>query len=370
MGIQDLGTLLKNEKIDFRSERKLDMYHGKRIGIDVAGLSYPRNHAVIKSLTQEFSILEYRIDVDKQTKLWLSSMFHVVFSFLAAGILPVLLFDGKHKTAKEKTLEKRKAQREHYLRQKTELEAKLDAQSVVARDDEDIDKLRKVLCNLNFFHDQQAKTFRRLVRELGIPYVRANDEGEKIGASLYHEGKIAAILSKDTDLLALGCNDLLTEIRGFSRQPALSMRVEHASLEAILEGLELRHSEFVHLCIMLGCDFNQRVRGIGPVRALQHIREHRSLYKLPFDTQPLNIDHCIEFFSYTPSEYCAQYIKLEYTPTAHAETLLTEAGIDAMTQDMYRATDIVGIQTANQLLPEERKLPKVKRIYPPVTVVE
>lgn len=52
--------------------------------------------------------------------------------------------------------------------------------------------------------------------------------------------------------------------------------------------------QFIDLCILLGCDYCDSIRGIGPHRAVQLIREHKSLeniikvldpkkYKIPED---------------------------------------------------------------------------------------
>jgi flap endonuclease-1 len=44
-----------------------------------------------------------------------------------------------------------------------------------------------------------------------------------------------------------------------------------------LEGLELTKDQFVDLCIMLGCDYCDSIRGVGPKTALKLIREHSDI---------------------------------------------------------------------------------------------
>jgi len=48
-------------------------------------------------------------------------------------------------------------------------------------------------------------------------------------------------------------------------------------LEAALKGLQLTMAQFVDLCILLGCDYTKKISGIGPVKALQFIRQYGSL---------------------------------------------------------------------------------------------
>ena len=44
-----------------------------------------------------------------------------------------------------------------------------------------------------------------------------------------------------------------------------------------IEGLGLNHDQFVDLCILLGCDYCDTIRGVGPKTALKLIREHGSI---------------------------------------------------------------------------------------------
>jgi 5'-3' exonuclease len=40
----------------------------------------------------------------------------------------------------------------------------------------------------------------------------------------------------------------------------------------ILEGLEMTQDQFVDLCILLGCDYCDKIKGIGPKNALKLIQ--------------------------------------------------------------------------------------------------
>ncbi len=52
------------------------------------------------------------------------------------------------------------------------------------------------------------------------------------------------------------------------------------NLAQVLHSLELSMDEFVDLCILLGCDYCDSIKGIGPHRALTLIKEHKSLEKI------------------------------------------------------------------------------------------
>lgn len=38
--------------------------------------------------------------------------------------------------------------------------------------------------------------------------------------------------------------------------------------------------QFIDLCIMLGCDYTGSIKGVGPKRAIELIKNHRSLEKI------------------------------------------------------------------------------------------
>merc|ERR1711865_1359121 len=44
-----------------------------------------------------------------------------------------------------------------------------------------------------------------------------------------------------------------------------------------LEGLELTMAQFVDLCILMGCDYSDTIKGIGPVKGLELIKKHKDM---------------------------------------------------------------------------------------------
>ncbi len=96
--------------------------------------------------------------------------------------------------------------------------------------------------------------FKALLDFYGISYVEAYGEADGMLAQLCNEGVIDAVISDDSDLLAFGCNRLL---RNFDvhKDEVLEYRFEY-----ILDNLNLSYSEFLDMCILMGTDFNERLR--------------------------------------------------------------------------------------------------------------
>lgn len=55
------------------------------------------------------------------------------------------------------------------------------------------------------------------------------------------------------------------------------MPVKEINLAKVLQDFELNISEFVDLCILLGCDYTNTIRGIGPKKAFELIKKYRNI---------------------------------------------------------------------------------------------
>ena len=53
--------------------------------------------------------------------------------------------------------------------------------------------------------------------------------------------------------------------------------ISEINLQLALEGLEMEMFQFIDLCILLGCDYLEPIKGIGPKSALKLAREYGGL---------------------------------------------------------------------------------------------
>ena len=54
-------------------------------------------------------------------------------------------------------------------------------------------------------------------------------------------------------------------------------KIVEISREKMLDSMQMDHSEFVDLCILLGCDYCETLKGIGMKRAVELIKKYRSI---------------------------------------------------------------------------------------------
>ena len=76
------------------------------------------------------------------------------------------------------------------------------------------------------------------------------------------------------DTLTFGANVML---RHLTFSEAKKMPITEFHLDKTLEGLHMDMAQFIDLCILLGCDYCDGIRGIGPMRAVSLIQQHGSI---------------------------------------------------------------------------------------------
>ena len=56
-----------------------------------------------------------------------------------------------------------------------------------------------------------------------------------------------------------------------------SNKIQHYSLSTILETLDITNEQWVDFCILCGCDYSKRVRGMGPKKSIEYIRHYKNI---------------------------------------------------------------------------------------------
>ncbi|KAI0090327.1 PIN domain-like protein [Irpex rosettiformis] len=110
---------------------------------------------------------------------------------------------------------------------------------------------------------------------MGVPCIETNGpyEAEAVAAAMVVQGQADYVASEDTDVLVYGA-PLVRNI---------SMKTEPlvvVSGTEVWDSLQLDQSQFIDFAVLLGTDFSQRIKNIGPTRALKFIREYGSIERI------------------------------------------------------------------------------------------
>ncbi|EJF57941.1 PIN domain-like protein [Dichomitus squalens LYAD-421 SS1] len=116
---------------------------------------------------------------------------------------------------------------------------------------------------------------RQILRAMGIPCVESISafEGEALAASLVVNGYADYVASEDMDVLVYDA-PLLRNIAS-SQDPLFVVHPDE-----VRAALGLDQTRFVDFALLLGTDFSQRIKNIGPARALAFMRQHGSIERI------------------------------------------------------------------------------------------
>jgi len=257
MGILGLSKLIADVAPAAIKENEIKNYFGRKVAIDASMSLYQFLIAVRQEggaqLTTE----------DGSTTSHLMGMFYRTIRMVDNGIKPVYVFDGKPPQMKAGELEKRKEKRD-------EAQAALEK----AKEEgnmEEVDKQNRRLVKVTTDHVSDVKI---LLKHMGIPFVEAPCEAEAQCAELVKGGKVYAAGTEDMDALTFGSTVLL---RHLTFSEARKMPIKEFHLNNVLEGFEFSQEEFVDLCILLGCDYVDKIKGIGPKKAIELVKKHKNI---------------------------------------------------------------------------------------------
>lgn len=259
MGILGLTKLIADIAPHAIKESEIKHYFGRKIAVDASMCLYQFLIAVRSEGAQ-------MVSSDGKTTSHLMGMFYRTIRLVENGIKPVYVFDGKPPDLKSGELLKRAERRE-------EAQKALDQAQQVG-DLQEIDKMNRRLVKVTKEHAAEAK---ELLKLMGIPYVDAPCEAEAQCASLVRTGKVYATATEDMDALTFGSSVL---VRHMTFSEARKMPIQEFHLDKILEALNLDQKQFIDLCILLGCDYCDSIRGIGPKKAMEYIKEYKSIEKI------------------------------------------------------------------------------------------
>jgi len=258
MGV-DLGDLFDKKEIG------LPDLKGKVIAIDAFNTIY-----------QFLSIIRQRdgtplIDSHGEITSHLSGLLYRTTNLIEEGIRPVFVFDGEAPRFKTTTIEERK---------KTRTVAMERWEVAKAEGSEDAFKYAQASSHLRGNMIEDAK---KLLGFMGLPVVQAPSEGEAQAAFMVQNNDAYAVGSQDYDALLFGAPAVVRNltVTGKRKLPGkgvyVEVKPEIIELQMGLQKLDISHDQLVDIALLVGTDYNEGIKGIGPKKALKSIKKHGSI---------------------------------------------------------------------------------------------
>ncbi|KAK0237914.1 PIN domain-like protein [Armillaria nabsnona] len=113
---------------------------------------------------------------------------------------------------------------------------------------------------------------REILEAMGIACVESEGpyEAEALACALVSHGFADYVASEDTDVIVYE----VPLLRNITNQAGPLVIVSGSDVR---EGLQLSRTSFVDFALLLGTDFSERIRNIGPMRAYKFIKEHGTI---------------------------------------------------------------------------------------------
>lgn len=146
-----------------------------------------------------------------------------------------------------------------------------------------------------FLYDKFISDLQEFLRLMGLPVVRGLSEGEAQGTRLVSEGKAYGMISRDLDSLLFGCPRTFREVH-FKNDVYPNGMCTTISLRAQLDRWRVTHQQLVDVALLIGTDYNEGIKGIGPKKALRLVLDHGRLEDIPDFEYPFDIDRLRSLF--------------------------------------------------------------------------
>jgi flap endonuclease-1 len=192
------------------------------------------------------------------------------------GLQLVYVFDGKAPALKVAEIARRRAVKERY-----------DAEHAQALAAGDFAKAYSKATMTSRLTREMTQEAHELLRLMGLPVMQAPSEGEAQASHMAAQGAVWAAASKDYDCLLFGAPRLLRflTISGREFLPGSgtfrAITPELIDLHGLLAHYNITRKALVDLAMLVGTDFHEGVKGIGPKKALKLVAEFGSIDAMP-----------------------------------------------------------------------------------------
>lgn len=290
MGINGLNKFLKKYE-GLHTPVHLSMYQYEKIAVDTSGYLY-----------------KYKAGCGED---WFCAFINLVICLRKNNIHCVFVYDTSSPIEKQKEREKRKEKKQDLENTVNSLENALLKYKSNEASENDINLLENVCkkdnkprlignnknINIIFIEEyiqkkklqiinitpKDIEMTKELLSVMGVPYLDANMEAETLCAHLCKTGQVKAVISDDTDALAYNTPIVLNKV-DTSSETCIEVKSN-----IVQEKLELTYSEFLDFCIMCGTDYNDNIKGIGPVNAYNKISQYKSIDNIPLSKEQKDI---------------------------------------------------------------------------------
>ncbi|MCL4389185.1 flap endonuclease-1 [Candidatus Marsarchaeota archaeon] len=256
----DLAKLVSRTKIS------LEELNGKTIAIDAFNVLY--QFLTIIRGPDGTQLKDFKGNVTSH----LSGLFYRTIELVDNGIRPVYVFDGIPSKLKQKTIEARMNRREKAYQAWQK-----------AKEAGEMEEARKYAQQSTRINEYIIESSKELLNYMGIAHMTAPGEGEAQACDMCKKGLVYAAASQDYDTLLFASPRIIRNltISGRRKLPKKNVYIEiepeMVDLKDTLKSIGVTQKQLIWVGILLGTDFNEGIRGVGPVTAVKIAKSAKSI---------------------------------------------------------------------------------------------
>ena len=251
-----------------RKEIAFDDLKGRKVAVDASNMLYQ----FLSSIRQpDGSLLT---DKGGNVTSHLVGIFSRFTNLMSKGIELCVVFDGKPPLLKIKTREERE-----YRKQLAE--EKLER----AREEENEEAILKYSKQVTRLNQKMIDESKELFSALGLPVIQAPSESDAQMAFMNEKNDVWACATTDVDPLLHGAPRLVTNLTLSQRRKLPSGKYvktnpELVVLSDVLNNLGITGDQLIVISMLIGTDYNEGVKGIGPKTALKLVKQYKNFDEL------------------------------------------------------------------------------------------
>jgi len=249
-------------------EIELANLSGEKIAIDALNYAYQ-----FLSIIRDRMTGEPLKDSKGRITSHLSGIFYRNINLIGNGIRTVWVFDGESPEFKKKTIEAREEAKE---------KAKKKWKEALKKGEEAITYAQAAAR----FTDEMIENSKKLLDYMGIPWIQAPSEGEAMCSYLCKKNVVYGVGSQDYDALLFSSPRLIRNLsitgkRKIPRKEAyIEIKPEIIDLKKVLSDLGINQKQLIIMGILIGTDYAEGIKGVGPKTALKLVKKHKTLKKV------------------------------------------------------------------------------------------
>ena len=279
MGIKGLKQFLRDKFSSCLHPSHISHFHGKKVALDLLPYLY-----------------RYKVSFGER---WRHGLLYLFSTFIKNNVHLTVIMDGPMVyKEKDREREKRKAGRNKVQSKLDEftrdlasyqltrepspllctlsntsthrnllLQVEIKPTVNVKMVEQHIQKLKQQIVSIS---KEDIEVVEQLCTSLSLPFFIAKQEAESYATYLCKTKQVSAVITEDTDVLAYGCPQWISNI-------AHDGSCIYVNYEEVITTMNVTRAQFIDFCILCGTDYNETIKGMGPVSAYKSIKQYETI---------------------------------------------------------------------------------------------